>query len=206
MELGILFLIGLGTGLSGAVVPGPLFLFTVSQALKKNTAVGLRIACGHIIIEAVFVIFIFFGFKDHLTSSSFLRIVSGLGGAALIGMGIVLMKGAARMTLTVKEKVDFSYGDVTGGAFFSVISPGFLIWWATIGFAVVVKSLMLGLAGLAMAALGHWLADIAWHWFVAYFIHKGKYYIKDGAYRMIVRFLAFGLFITGVLFLTNGPV
>ncbi|MBN1870247.1 MAG: LysE family transporter [Candidatus Omnitrophica bacterium] len=200
MSFVLLFIIGLGTGLSGAMIPGPLFLFTVSESLKKDATVGLRIAVGHIMIEALFVVMIFLGFKSMLTSQGFMHLISGLGGVALIGMGIILLYGAAQMSLQVEKGVEFDYGAVIGGAFFSIISPGFLIWWSTIGLSVVLKSLLFGLLGLATVALGHWMADIGWHWFVSYYIHKKMDYMDDRLYRNIVRLLAFGLVAAGVYF------
>jgi threonine/homoserine/homoserine lactone efflux protein len=202
----ILFLIGLGTGLSGAMIPGPLFLFTVSESFKKDAAVGLRIAVGHIFIEAIFVTLIFLGFKDSLTSRMFMRVVSGIGGLALVVMGVILLRGAAHMSLAVKEGIDFDYGSFVGGAFFSVISPGFLIWWSTIGLSVVLKSLLFGLMGLAMVALGHWLADVAWHWFISYFLHQKRYYLEDRIYRNILRLLGLGLMGVGIYFGTGVSV
>jgi len=182
------------------MIPGPLFLFTVSESLKKDSAVGLRIAIGHMIIEALFVVMIFLGFKSMLTSEGFMRLISGIGGVALVGMGMMLLYGVANMSLQVKDGIEFDYGSMAGGAFFSIISPGFLIWWSTIGLSVVLKSLLFGLFGLVMVALGHWMADIGWHWFVSYFVNKRKNYLEDGPYRNIVRLLAFGLVITGVYF------
>ena len=129
-----------------------------------------------------------------------MRLVSGMGGIALIIMGVILLYGAARMSLQIKKEIQFDYGSVIGGAFFSIVSPGFLIWWATIGFSVVLKSLLYGLWGLTVMALGHWLADIGWHWFLSYFVNKRKRSMDDGIYRNIVRALACGLVITGVYF------
>lgn len=200
MSLILLFIIGLGTGLSGAMIPGPLFLFTVSESLKKDSSVGLRIAMGHIIIEALFVVLIFLGFKSMLTSEGFMRLISGLGGVALIGMGIILLYKVADMSLQARGDVKFDYGSIIGGAFFSIISPGFLIWWSTIGLSVVLKSLLFGIAGFVMVAIGHWIADVGWHWFVSYFVHKRIYYLEDGPYRNILRLLAFGLVVTGIYF------
>jgi len=199
----LLFIIGLGTGLSGAMIPGPLFLFTVSKSLKKDMAVGLRIAFGHILIEAVFVALIFLGFKNYLTSFMFMSVVSVLGGIALIFMGGLLLKDVSRLSLQVEESAEYDYGSVAGGAFFSIISPGFLIWWSTIGLSVILKSLAFGLLGLVMVALGHWLADLGWHWFVSYFVHKGKHRLKDATYRRMISILALGLIITGIYFLLN---
>jgi threonine/homoserine/homoserine lactone efflux protein len=101
------------------------------------------------------------------------------------------------------KKVDFDYGSLAGGAFFSIISPGFLIWWTTIGLSVILKSLLFGFMGFTMVALGHWLADISWHWFVSDFVHKGKVYLKDHHYHAIIRCLAIGLIATGIYFLMN---
>ena len=203
MSLLLLLIIGLGTGLSGAMIPGPLFLFTVSESLKKDSSVGLRIAFGHILIEAVFVACIFIGFKNFLSSQVFMGLVSKVGGGAMIGMGILLLRSAKNMRLIMDKKVDFDYGSLAGGAFFSIISPGFLIWWTTIGLSVILQSLLFGLTGFMMVAVGHWLADIGWHWFVSDFVHKGKVYMNDHQYHGIIRFLAVGLIVTGIYFLTD---
>jgi len=105
------------------------------------------------------------------------------------------------MSLEVNQDIDFDYGSVVGGAFFSIISPGFLIWWTTIGFSVILKSLVFGIMGIVMVAVGHWLADLGWHWFVSYFVHRGKTYLKDTTYKGIIRLLSIGLIGMGVYFL-----
>ena len=128
-------------------------------------------------------------------------LVAKVGGVALIGMGILLVKGAKDMRLIMDKRVDFDYGSLAGGAFFSIVSPGFLIWWTTIGLSVILQSLLFGLTGFMMVALGHWLADIGWHWFVSDFVHKGKVYLKDRQYQNIIRFLALGLIAAGIYFL-----
>ena len=46
-----LFGIGLSTGLSGAMIPGPLTLYIVSEAFKSGQAAGLKVALGHLLIE-----------------------------------------------------------------------------------------------------------------------------------------------------------
>jgi hypothetical protein len=51
-----------------------------------------------------------------------------------------------------------------------------------------------------MVALGHWAADVSWHWALSYFVHKERKYLGDKLYRGIVRFLAAGLIATGIYF------
>ena len=60
--------------------------------------------------------------------------------------------------------------------------------------------------GLAMVALGHWIADIGWHWFVSYFIHKEKSCLNDKTYRGILRLLALGLVATGIYFCSGASI
>ncbi|MBL7130519.1 MAG: LysE family transporter [Candidatus Omnitrophica bacterium] len=183
------------------MIPGPLFLFTVSESLKKDAKVGFKIAFGHIIIEAVLIVFIFFGLKDFLQSPMFIRITSIVGAIALMAMGFILIRKTSKMSLATKEQVNFDYGVITGGAFFSAVSPGFIIWWATIGASLFVQALLSGLIGLIVLALGHWLADIAWHGFISYSVNKGKRYLSDLLYQRIMRLLALGLIAMGIFFL-----
>lgn len=201
MNLIFLFFGGVLTGLSGAMIPGPLFLFTVSESFKRDSNVGLRVVIGHIIIEALLIALVLFGLKDFLQSIIFIKTISILGAIALTGMGLILIKNTPNMRLSFKKDVDFDYGMVTGGAFFSAISPGFIIWWATIGASVFIQALLSGIVGIIVLALGHWLADIVWHWFVSYSINRGKQYMSDLIYQRIIKLLAFGLVLMGIHFL-----
>jgi len=132
-----------------------------------------------------------------------MQVVSIVGGIALFVMGVVLLRNAKNFSLIVKDNVEFDYGSILGGAFFSIISPGFLIWWVTIGFSIILKSLMFGIIGFVVVAVGHWLADIGWHWLVSYFVNKGKFYLKDSTYQRMIRFLAFGIILIGVYFMVG---
>ncbi|MFC1645926.1 LysE family transporter [Candidatus Omnitrophota bacterium] len=201
MNLFFLFMGGILTGLSGTMIPGPLFLFTVSESLKKDSKVGIKIVLGHIIVEALLIIFILIGLRDFLQSPIFIRTVSIVGSIALMGMGFILIRKTSKMSLSANQKVNFNYGVVSGGAFFSVVSPGFIIWWVTIGASVFIQALLSGIIGLVVLALGHWLADIVWHWFISYSVNKGKQYLNDSLYRRIMRILSFGLIAMGIFFL-----
>lgn len=201
MNLIFLFFGGVLTGLSGAMIPGPLFLFTVSESFKRDSNVGLRVVIGHIIIEVLLIAIVLIGLKDFLQSTLFIRTISILGAMALMGMGFILIKNTPNMRLSLKKEVNFDYGVVSGGAFFSAISPGFIIWWATIGASVFIQALLSGIVGIILLASGHWLADIVWHWFVSYSINRGKQYMSDLIYQRIIKLLAFGLILMGVYFL-----
>jgi len=92
-----------------------------------------------------------------------------------------------------------------GGVFFSAISPGFLIWWATIGVSTTIRALLSGVVGVLALMLGHWVADLIWHWFLSYAVDKGKVYLNDRWYQNIIRFLSILLAVLGGIALF-GPV
>ncbi|MFC1709584.1 LysE family transporter [Candidatus Omnitrophota bacterium] len=203
MSLFFLFIGGVLTGLSGAMIPGPLFLFTVSESLKKDSKVGLKIVLGHILIEGLLIVLIVIGLKDFLRSTLFIKSVSIVGALALAGMGLMLLRKSSQMSLSPKKQFSSDYGVVTGGFIFSAASPGFFIWWATIGASVFLQALLSGIIGLVILTLGHWLADFAWHWFLSYSINRGKQYLNDLLYQRIMRALALGLMLMGVYFLVQ---
>ena len=52
----IIFLTSLAIGFSGAVSPGPLLTYTITESLKKGFIAGPLISVGHALIELVLVI------------------------------------------------------------------------------------------------------------------------------------------------------
>lgn len=194
----ILFGVGLSTGLSGAMIPGPLVLYTVSEAFRSGQGVGLKIACGHLLLEAAFVTLVLVGLHDWLASPTFTAAVAWIGGGGLMVMGLLILKSARHLSLAQRADVAFRWGPWAGGAFFSIASPGFLIWWATIGASVFLQGALLGKTGLAMVALGHALADLSWYWFVAFSVERGRPYCTDTTYRMIMAGIAVCLIVLGL--------
>ena len=125
----------------------------------------------------------------------------------MIVMGLVVIFKANQMRLSeTKENINFTYGALAGGAFFSIISPGFLIWWATIGASLLLQAFLLGLLGVAVFTVGHWSADIGWYWFVSYSIDKGKRFLSDRSFQTIMKALALMLIILGVYFGRKGII
>jgi len=202
MDLLFILFTGVSIGISGAMIPGPLTLFTVSAALKTNKFAGLKTILGHIILEFIMIVAILLGFHKLVTYKGFLLAVSIVGGLALIIMGVALLLNAGKMRLSnIKTNAGFDKGLVVGGIFFSIVSPGFLVWWATIGFSTIIKASLFGIIGVAILILGHWLADILWYGFLSYAVDKGKMYLTGRSYQNIMRFFSVLLIILGLCFL-----
>jgi threonine/homoserine/homoserine lactone efflux protein len=204
--MGLIFLLfaGVAIGISGAMIPGPLTLFTISEVMKSNRFAGLKIVAGHVVAEFIFILVILFGFQNFLSSKGFLSTTTIIGGLTLIFMGSILIINAPKMKVVDKKSNSgFSKGLFLGGIFFSVISPGFIVWWATIGVSTVIRSLLLGLTGVVALTLGHWLADVGWYWSLSYALDKGRKHLNDRIYQNIIRFFSAALIVLGIQFLLN---
>ncbi len=198
MDLLILFGLGLSTGLSGAMIPGPLFLYTVSEAFHHGQLAGLKIALGHLLLETSFVAVVVLGFRESLASPAFRSAVVWVGGSGLVVMGGLILAKVRDLSLATRANVAFRWGPLLGGAFFSIASPGFLIWWATIGASVFLQGALRGSAGVATVAAGHAVADLVWCWFVAFSVERGRPYCTDTAYRAIMALIAVCLILLGL--------
>ncbi|MBI4597924.1 MAG: LysE family transporter [Candidatus Omnitrophica bacterium] len=198
MGLLILFGVGFTTGLSGAMLPGPLFLHTVSEALHAGRWTGVKVAVGHLLLELCFVALILLGCRQLLVSSTFRAIMVWVGAIGLIVMGAMILTQLPHFSLRHQAAVAFHGGPWLGGAVFSIVSPGFIVWWATIGAAVLVQGMLAGWRGLAAVLLGHAAADVSWSWGIALSVEKGKAYCTDRTYRLIMAGIAAWLIILGV--------
>ena len=198
MELTILFWVGFSTGLSGAMIPGPLFLYTISEAFHQGQWAGIKVAFGHLVLEGVFVALICFGLRTWLSFPVVHHVVAVVGGIGLMAMGGLILARINSLSLSRQSQVVFHGGPLVGGAFFSAVSPGFFLWWATIGTAVLFQGLLKGLMGVMLIAAGHALADLMWYWLVAFSVERGRTYCTDTIYRAITRGLAVCLIILGI--------
>jgi len=76
---------------------------------------------------------------------------------------------------------------VAAGALTSVSNPYFLIWWLTIGNAMVMDGLAIGIAAAVLFVIGHWIADMAWYTLVSVSASRGRRVMSDRTYtRMLV--------------------
>lgn len=202
MILGYIFFAGVITGITGAMIPGPLTLFTVAEVLKTNRTAGLKTITGHILIEFILICLLFLGFRALFENAEFLKITSIIGGIALILMGVLLVLRSGKMEFTKEPgEARFEKGLILGGVFFSITSPGFLVWWLTIGFSTITKASLFGMTGIVMLVLGHWLADIIWYSLLSYAVEKGKMFLSPVSYHNILRIFAALLIILGISFL-----
>ena len=150
-------------GLTGAAVPGPMLFATIDASLKKGWTAGPEIVLGHALVEVVICALLFHGFT--IATDTVFKIVSIAGGGALLIFGMVTLNSSKDATFDVDGSG--AGGAVAAGALTSVSNPYFLIWWLTIGNAMVMDGLAIGVAAAVLFVTGHWIADLAWYTLVS---------------------------------------
>jgi threonine/homoserine/homoserine lactone efflux protein len=90
----IVFFLSFVTSLSGALMPGPLFTYTIARTLRteRGWLVGARVISGHAAIEALLVCGLALGVVGFLRAPVAAKIIGVAGAALLLYMGAGLIR------------------------------------------------------------------------------------------------------------------
>lgn len=182
-------------GLSGALMPGPLFAVAVKEATRRGAWAGPLLIVGHMVLEMVAVVAIALGFARFLNTDLTFILISLLGGAALCWMGIGMLRSAKHLKLEWGDSDPGGLHPILAGAVVSVSNPYWSLWWATAGAACVVSGLEKGALGVLFFFVGHILSDFAWYTLVSVGVARGRSILSDRAYRGLI--MACGVFLIG---------
>jgi len=204
LALAAIFGTSFAVGLSGAMTPGPLFTYDVSEAARRGFWTGPQVALGHSLLELLVVGGLALGLGP-LLSVSLVGVVVGLaGGAFLVWMGYRMARSAPHQTLSVRSAGgNPGMRPVVAGVLVSLANPYWSVWWISIGMSYVFLSLQQGAAGLLAFYTGHILADFAWFSLVAFLVVSGRRFLNDRAYRGLLFVCALFLVSLGVFFIYN---
>ncbi|MCS7120794.1 MAG: LysE family transporter [Nitrososphaerota archaeon] len=186
--------------LTGAVVPGPVFVLVVSETLRKGGKAAPLIVLGHLLIEGIIILALFLGLGAILETENAKMMISYIGGSMLILLGAYLAKVAKRFKteLTVSGNTRFaSKGLVAAGFLSSGSNPHFFLWWVTEGAPLMALSLTLGPLGFVVFLIGHASADLLWFSLIGFSIDKGRNIIGEKTVKAILLSSAVFLLIFG---------
>ena len=155
---------------SGVMMPGPMFAVTLAKSYKSPLA-GAQISVGHAVIEVPLILLIYFGFTRFFQNNIVQLVLSLLGGAMIIWMGIGMFRSR---TQVVESGKDLPYNAFVAGILMSALNPFFILWWATVGSLLIMKFLDFGVVGLSIFTVAHWLCDLIWLSFVSILVYKTR--------------------------------
>lgn len=197
MEIVLIFTGAFIVSLSGALMPGPLLTITIVHTIKRGFSAGPLVVLGHMILEFTLLVGLVLGLGEFLVTGSVIKVIFILGGAILIAMGIDLFIHGRKASLStdVSVPLKMTAHPVVSGIIVSLSNPYWLIWWITIGLGYVIKAMKYKFLGLAVFFSGHILADLLWYSFISFSFSRGKRFIKDRVYHILI--LICGIFLIG---------
>ncbi|MDP3066860.1 MAG: LysE family transporter [Methanobacteriaceae archaeon] len=203
----ILFALGsFLVALSGALVPGPMLTVTISNSLEKGTIAGPLVVVGHVMTEIGLLLLLILGLGWVLESNTATILIGTIGGVVLIYMGYQISQSSPPHLQENKE-APHKYGSVFSGILSSVSNPYFFIWWATIGWAFLLKGMALaGVAGIIGFLVGHWAADLGIYSAVSVFTSKGSELITEKHYKILMYSCGAFMIILGIYFIYNSQI
>lgn len=193
-------------GLSGAMSPGPYLTVTIARTLREGRLAAMLMLVGHALLEATLLIGFAFGLASLLKLPKVATVMSVVGGIVLLWMGVTLLVGAVRGTVTADltaAENPSRVGPVAHGALVSLSNPYWTLWWATIGITLAIKGLEFGPVGVLAFFVGHQLADVAWYSVVIFTVAAGRHLLSDRVYRIVMGVLASFLLYLGATFVVG---
>jgi threonine/homoserine/homoserine lactone efflux protein len=146
--------------LSGVMAPGPITSVAIGEGNDSPHA-GAWVAIGHGIVEFPLMLFIFYGF-GHFLNFPYVK------------AGISLLGGLFRSIQAVEAHSRYdAHSPTVAGVLLTLGNAYFLIWWATVGAALIARSIQFGMAGFLIFAFAHWSCDFLWDYFLSALSFKG---------------------------------
>jgi threonine/homoserine/homoserine lactone efflux protein len=114
---------------------------------------------------------IFLGFDTVLNDRYVFAVVGIVGGLLLFYMGAEMVRSREKL---VRGKTEMKYSSFTAGILTTIANPYFLLWWATVGAALITGAVQFGLIMLPVFAIVHISCDFGWDHFVSVTVFKSK--------------------------------
>jgi threonine/homoserine/homoserine lactone efflux protein len=192
---------------SGVLAPGPLLFANLACATHHGKWSGIKVSCGHAIVELLLIIIISTGIFTIDVGKKYASAISLVGGVA-----ILVFAGSQIATLLLKKNLQDGTRRIVGnkgpffvGISFSALNPFFILWWLTAGLKLISDSAEFGaITGLIILFATHIWMDYAWLALTAYLSSKGSSLLNSQLYRVILLGLAGLLVYYGISFIVQG--
>ena len=189
---------------SGAMMPGPLLTVTISESSRRGFMAGPLLIAGHGILELLLVIGLVLGLGPLLQQKYVFIIIALAGSVVLLWMSIGMFRSLPTLTLETEASGDKGKNLLITGILFSIVNPYWTIWWVTIGLGYILHSLNYGIWGVAAFFSGHILADLVWYTAISAGVWRGKTFLSDRAYKILIGACAAFLIVFASLFAYSG--
>ncbi|MCD6358957.1 MAG: LysE family transporter [Dehalococcoidia bacterium] len=197
-SLPLIFITALSIAFTGALAPGPLLAVTITETVKRGFWAGPLLVLGHMLTEIVIVFALAMGLGKLMENNVVSGVVGLTGGVMLLVMGASTILKRRKLSLPssgqpTPQKTGIL---VLTGAVASISNPYWFIWWITIGAALVINALKMGVLGIIVFFIGHILGDLIWYSVVSGTISRGRKIMSDRMYHGLM--IGCGILIIGM--------
>ncbi len=205
LELAAIFTSSFTIALSGALMPGPLFTITISESATRGFKAGPLLMTGHSLLELALVTAILQGLDVYLKKPPVMAGMALLGGSILLFFGYDMVRSAGRLSLRIESAGSSGSGKnpVLTGILTSLANPYWILWWATFGLGYLMQISGIGIVAIGVFFVGHIAADFAWYCMISFGISRGRAFLHDRAYRILIRACGTFLLFFGAWFLLS---
>jgi len=196
----LLFLLKVvGISLSGALAPGPVTAAAIGMGSSDRFA-GVLMSLGHGIVEFPLMVLLLLG-VGQLLKLPCVKIVIGLaGGSFLVFLAVQMLRGLGGSG--VEEVQATGSSPLTAGILLSAGNPYFLIWWATVGLALITTARSsFGLWAFGLMAMAHWLCDLVWLTALSWASFEGSVLLGPTGQRIVLAICAAAMLGFGLYFI-----
>jgi len=171
---------------SGALAPGPLTFAILMHGSKEGARSGFFCAIGHTLVELPLVLALAFGLLATIGHPFVKSLIGIVGGVGLIAFGTFqIYKTVTRgRSEQAPQRKGLPGSSLILGLALTGLNPYFILWWLTIGSALIIQALVFGaFLGVILMYISHVWMDYAFLTGLAHFAKKGmkifgsKYYI-----------------------------
>ncbi len=195
-------------GFSGAMSPGPVLAATVAESLRRGARAGPQIVAGHALLEMALVATLLAGLDRWLRMDGVRTALSIAGGAALLWMALRMAMDLRAGRLIADPGHSSlpppSLHPVALGIVLSLSNPYWILWWATIGLAMLTPAMERGWPAVASVYAGHIFADLTWYSAVSVAVAGGRRVMPSAVRRAVALLCTLGMVWLGATFLLVG--
>ncbi|HSW10840.1 MAG TPA: LysE family transporter [Bacillota bacterium] len=194
-------LAALGVGLSGALMPGPLTVVVLHQAMRLGTAAGLLAGSAHALLEFFMVLALGVGLGRLLNRPAVAGGVALAGGLAMLAISWQMVMAPPPLPPAVQPGPGLiPSGALLGGAVATLGNPYWFVWWATVGASQIAWA---GRRHRLIFWLGHITADLAWLTVLAVAVSRGRNLLGGPAYSLLLQGLGAAVAVLGLYFVLS---
>jgi len=161
-------------------------------------------ALGHGVVEFPLMVLLIFGVGRFLQIPRVGIAIGLVGGGVLVFLAIQMFRGLGRAddaNVPLARSGPFAAGVLLSGG-----NPYFLIWWATVGLALITDARGFGAWAFVLFALTHWSCDLLWLTTLSWTSFKGAAWLGPRRQRIVLACCAAAMLGFGLWFLAAQAV